>query len=711
MVRLTLGTCLLSLVFVASASAGNEVDKILNQENADHKVALKAMPQVDDLVFLRRASIDLIGRIPTEAEIKEFTAWPQSSRREKLVDKLLADSRFTDRWTVFFGDMLRLRVNAQGGEALTAFVHQAIADEMPYDQLARRLIITNGRAGKTPEAGFVLADDADPLAMASVTSQVFLGVRIGCAQCHDHPFDVWKREDFYGMAAYYGKTRRYENGLTKVNYTTEMDESMVLWPPDENAKNRQPMEPRFPFEISKLDEKASHVAKFRDARAALEAKKLAEAKKAPTVDDLLDETSSKVATAINGPSLDSEAKSEIRKIDILKGIYRQSELREQLADHITDPRNRYFSRSIVNRVWAELIGRGFVNPVDDFRDDNDPSHLKTMDYVADEFVASGFHFKTLVRMIVTSDVYARAHAPMDSDEIARQELESAFLATPMRVMISEALFDSLVTAGHLFEYKHQPGQNPQVVYETVRVKKDTKPEGKKPKPLDLVGTKPGTKAAMKEPMAMAAPSMMAANARGGSYNLEDAIEVDFKQVLVESAKDDIQLEEMEAMSQEQIEAERMMAEKEMKTSDNYVTHTIKKVYDANPKFNTSLRMPAPAPEGHFLRVFGQTARVDLGESRSQSPSMRQALMMLNGKLTHEASRVGELETMYPLVSGKNADLDKAIKLAYLEIMTRAPSASEVSEGKQIISAAKTPADGMADLRWVLLNCNEFRFIP
>ena len=122
-------------------------------------------------------------------------------------------------------------------------------------------------------------------------------------------------------------------------------------------------------------------------------------------------------------------------------------------------------------------------------------------------------------------------------------------------------------------------------------------------------------------------------------------------------------------------------------------------------------MPAPAPEGHFLRVFGQTARVDLGEARSQSPSMRQALMMLNGKITHEASRVGELETMHTLLTGKTADLDKAVNLAYLEIMTRKPSAAEVAEAKQIIAAAKTPVDGMADLRWVLLNCNEFRFIP
>jgi hypothetical protein len=138
--------------------------------------------------------------------VREFASWPAQGRREKLVDKLLQDGRFTDRWTVFYADMLRLRSNASGGQALIAYVHQAIETGMPYDELARRLIAINGKAGKIPEAGFVLSDDADPLAMASITSQVFLGVRIACAQCHDHPFDVWTRKDFYDLAAYFGKT-------------------------------------------------------------------------------------------------------------------------------------------------------------------------------------------------------------------------------------------------------------------------------------------------------------------------------------------------------------------------------------------------------------------------------------------------------------------------------------------------------------------------
>ena len=91
--------------------------------------------------------------------------------------------------------------------------------------------------------------------------------------------------------------------------------------------------------------------------------------------------------------------------------------------------------------------------------------------------------------------------------------------------------------------------------------------------------------------------------------------------------------------------------------------------------------------------------------------MRQSLMMLNGRVTHEASRVGDLEPMYKLLTGKTVDVDAAVKLAYLEILTRRPRSEELAEAKEMIGSAANPLDGMADLRWVLLNCHEFRFLP
>ena len=178
----------------APAISADSLGKVLERENQAKGVSGKALPAVEDLTFLRRVTIDLVGRIPPTQEITAFESLPASTRRQKTVDRLLADERFADRWTIFFGDMLRIRSGATGGSALLAYVHNALNNDMPYNELAHKLIVTNGKANFTPEVGFVLGDNADPFALASVTSEVFMGIRIGCAQCHDHPFDVWTRE-------------------------------------------------------------------------------------------------------------------------------------------------------------------------------------------------------------------------------------------------------------------------------------------------------------------------------------------------------------------------------------------------------------------------------------------------------------------------------------------------------------------------------------
>ena len=152
-----------------------------------------------------------------------------------------------------------------------------------------------------------------------------------------------------------------------------------------------------------------------------------------------------------------------------------------------------------------------------------------------------------------------------------------------------------------------------------------------------------------------------------------------------------------------------MVRKKKSVRRRYKYETVLDEVDDNPKFSSSMRMSTPAAPTHFLRVFGQPSRDGLGEFREHSPSMRQALMMLNGKAVHEASRVGPYEPLHDLLVGETINLVKAIELAYLEILTRSPSEEELSEGKMILK--ESPLDGMADLRWVLLNSHEFRYLP
>jgi hypothetical protein len=198
---------------------------------------------------------------------------------------------------------------------------------------------------------------------------------------------------------------------------------------------------------------------------------------------------------------------------------------------------------LVNRVWADQIGRGFVEPVDDFSEGNQPSRPKTLDYLADEFVANGYNLRKLVRLIVTSDAYQRAHLT-DVDEATRNEAEAAFLATPVRRMLSEALYDSIVAGGHLFEVKHEAGKNEKEIW---RHEQLAKAPGKaaEVEPAPLAGGKPAMKAK---------PATEVAQAPG--LDLEKAIELDFNAVL--KAKDDEpQVEAMKVMSKEELEAQMM----------------------------------------------------------------------------------------------------------------------------------------------------------
>lgn len=159
-----------------------------------------------------------------------------------------------------------------------------------------------------------------------------------------------------------------------------------------------------------------------------------------------------------------------------------------------------------------------------------------------------------------------------------------------------------------------------------------------------------------------------AGASSGAYSVEDAIELDFNAVLSKK-EDEPKVEEMRVMSKEEIEMQ-MMQRQIGRLGVEYIDKFVRVVFDDNPKFTTAMRMETPAPPTHFLRVFGQSTRESLGEFRDHNPTMRQARLIMNGRLTHEASRVGELEPAYQLLVGKKPDLGKAIGLAYRDLLTR-----------------------------------------
>ena len=455
---------------------------------------------------------------------------------------------------------------------------------------------------------------------------------------------------------------------------------------------REAVAPKFPFELVSYEQQPHFLKRF-EAKRKPAAIAQAATPSGESLDDLLDIDAVGKATG-GGLDVLSEAKKESRKLEVEKDLYKQSELRTKLAALVTDPRNPYFAKAFVNRVWAELMGRGFVEPLDNFSDYNPTAHPHTLEYLSQEFTASGFDLRALLRLIVLSEPYRRGHLGESVGDEVNKQARQVHAAAAVRRMLSEPLYDSIVLAGHLDDFKWPAGANVRKIQRQIRI-----PLG--PAPAE------GDAANMVEGQAMVA--MKKGEQPPSNYDLEQGIGLDFEAILKQA---DREVREIEQMKREQDAKLKAAEQAAMMAAANrpvmrYSLKTIEEEVDDNPKFESTLRMASPAAPAHFLRVFGQPSRDRLGEFRDQSPSMRQALMMINGKETHEASRVGPMEPLHAKLSNPEA----AVKFAYLEILTREPSPEELADALSLIEAVDDVATGLADLRWALFNCHEFRYLP
>jgi hypothetical protein len=183
----------------------NYIDQLIDAKL--RKLKIQPSPAVDDAAFLRRVSLDLTGQAPTPEEVKAFLADRTASKlkRSRLIDKLIASPAFTDHWTLKWADLLqntRKYLGEKGAYNFQEWIRQAVAENRPYDKMVRELLTSRGSSYENPAANFFrVTRDAKPTMEKS--TQVFLGVRMVCAQCHDHPFEKWTQNQYYEMAAFF----------------------------------------------------------------------------------------------------------------------------------------------------------------------------------------------------------------------------------------------------------------------------------------------------------------------------------------------------------------------------------------------------------------------------------------------------------------------------------------------------------------------------
>ena len=296
-------------------------------------------PLCTDEVFIRRAYLDAVGRLPRPDEVGAFLANTDPSKRTRLIDSLLELPEFADWWALKWSD--RLGVNQRfvgkiGAVKYHQWVRGAMAANIPEDEFARRILTAAGGNYSNPPAGFYRRLRNSEL-RAEEVSQLFMGVRIGCAKCHNHPGENWTQDDYYALAAFFARIQ-YRDG---------------------------------PFFIQIYDKEETILTR-RDAEV-----------KQPGTGDVV---------APRFPGAASPLASE-------------DDRRSAFAGWLTAPENPYFARATANRIWFHLLGRGVVEPVDDFRGTNPPSIPALLDALAADLVAHGFDRKHLIRTIMNSRVY------------------------------------------------------------------------------------------------------------------------------------------------------------------------------------------------------------------------------------------------------------------------------------------------------------------
>jgi hypothetical protein len=347
--------------------ANNYVDELVYEKLRQLQYEPAALCSDSD--FVRRVYLDVIGVLPTIEEQAAFLADQGADRRQRLIDRLLDRPEHAGFWALKWGDLLRLRkddIQESGVHKFHRWLVEAFAKNMPLDQFARELLTAQGSTYDHPAANYFRACD-EPSKATETAAQLFLGSRIQCAKCHNHPFENWTQDNYYGLSAFFNRVsskpgRRFEEEIVYVARDGE-----VVQP-----RTGQTMKPWLP-----------------------------------------------------GDGVLADGAGQDR--------------RRAFVDWLTAPGNPFFARVAVNRIWAEVMGQGIVDPVDDFRQSNPPSIPALLDKLAEDFVQHGYDQKHILRTILNSRTYQLSS---QATELNRDDTRF-FSHAKMRMLSAEQLLDAV----------------------------------------------------------------------------------------------------------------------------------------------------------------------------------------------------------------------------------------------------------------------------
>ena len=398
---------------VAEQAAG--IDRLVAASWKRHGV--EPSPRMSDEQFVRRVHLEIAGRIPSYDEVVAFLGSKRRDKRSDLVDTLLESPDYVSHFYNYWADLLRLTERPQKQlpfEPYLDYVKDVIRTNKPFDQWVFEMLTADGRLTENPAVGFQLRDAGMPLPYVDNTVRVLLGTQIGCAQCHDHPFDSWTQHQFYELAAFTAGTRqRGGSGMTTVRKGKQVDV------PSRAVRDLL-------AELKQRNEKTNQLRNYIQANAT-------NVNFRPTPLRLPHDyqyDDAKPLDPVQPKVLWGEVPSAAQDTD----------LRRQFAAWVVDRDNRQFARTIANRIWKKMMGVGLVEPVDDFRPENPPSDPELLEHLTDLMLALDCDLREFVRVLVATDLYGRravVHDPAGAEPFR-------FAGPVLKRMTAEQLWDSIL---------------------------------------------------------------------------------------------------------------------------------------------------------------------------------------------------------------------------------------------------------------------------
>ncbi len=620
------------------AGEARAIDTLVTAGLSSHKID-PTRPQ-DDAAFLRRIYLMAAGRIPTIDEATAFLSSSGPDKRSALILQLTLSPAWVDQEFNWWADFLRVESQPMKrfpGEPYVDWLKQSIRDDLPYDQMVTKLLTASGPALERGNGatGFYLRDAGMPLDNMSFTVQEFLGTRVACAQCHNHPFDKWTRMQYMEMAAFTGSVSEAPQP-EMVKALRQLARSQGALGDDKTKKSLQLVSRTVLLEV--------HPA-VRDSIALPKDYQYPDAKPGQQV----------FAHTIFGTD-----------IPLAQGV----DPRIAYAQWMTSPSNPRFTTVIANRLWKKVMGLGLIEPVDNFTDATVASNPALMDHLTQLMVRIGYDTRLFERILLSTAAFQRETVSAD---VANPE-DFHFPGPLMRRMRAEEVWDSLMTMVIPAVDERKGAQSADGLYATYDQFKDMTPQ----QILDELG-----------------------QAVDGQKQRQE-LQAQLKELVAKYADRKAASQDPEVQKvRQQLQALNQAGGKAM------LGYGRRQVPENDPRWRGFPRelvraseLPSPAPPGHLLRDFGQSDR-QLIDNTNPSPAVTQALSLLNGVVDQNVLEPGSV-LMRAVTAA--ADPEQQLRLAFLGILTREPTAREHQ-----IFLSGTPVP-IADVVWTLVNSREFLFL-